>query len=115
MSTAIAVRDSSLLAMIERVATTPEMDLGKLERLIELQEWVLTQQARMDYAAAMSAVQGRSARYAGRPRIPRPTAAMPCSMTCSARSCRLRQSTDSRCHSLPGCLHPQERDGHAAP
>ena len=38
MSTAIAVRDSSLLAMIERVATTPEMDLQKLERLIELQE-----------------------------------------------------------------------------
>ena len=59
MSTAIAVRDSSLLAMIERVATTPEMDLGKLERLIELQERVLAQQARMDYAAAMSAVQGQ--------------------------------------------------------
>ena len=48
MSTAIAVRDSSLLAMIERVATTPEMDLGKLERLIELQERILAQQARMD-------------------------------------------------------------------
>ena len=59
MSTAIAVRDSSLLAMIERVATTPEMDLQKLERLIELQERVLAQQARMDYAAAMSAVQGQ--------------------------------------------------------
>jgi len=51
---------TALVAMIEKVALTPEADLAKLEKLIDMQERVLNREAEMAYASAMSRVQAET-------------------------------------------------------
>jgi len=46
-----------ILAMVERVAMSPDADMDKLERLLDMQERVLSRDAEMAYNAAMSALQ----------------------------------------------------------
>lgn len=48
----------ALVAMIERVALSPEADMAKLEKLIDLQERVLKKQAEDAYSEAMAMMQG---------------------------------------------------------
>lgn len=53
---------TALIAMLERVATNPDVDPAKLEKLLDLQERVLNKQAESDYAQAMSAAQSEMKR-----------------------------------------------------
>jgi hypothetical protein len=55
----IAVVDESaaLLAVIERAASNPDMDINKLERIIALREQMLARQAVADFNAALSDMQ----------------------------------------------------------
>lgn len=46
-----------ILSMIERVATDPNADIEKLEKMLDMQERVLDRQSEMEYNAAMSALQ----------------------------------------------------------
>jgi hypothetical protein len=50
-------QNAALLAVIERVATSPDADLAKLEKMIELQERVLDRNAKQAFAAAIAAMQ----------------------------------------------------------
>jgi hypothetical protein len=47
-----------LLAMIERLAVNPQVDIARVERLIEMKERVIAHQARAEYFAAFSVMQG---------------------------------------------------------
>ena len=47
----------ALAVIIERLASNPKVDVGKLEKIIELQERVLAHEARASYDAAFSAMQ----------------------------------------------------------
>ena len=46
-----------ILSMIERVATDPNADIEKLEKMLDMQERVLNRESEMEYNAAMSALQ----------------------------------------------------------
>jgi hypothetical protein len=60
MSTEIAVRQDStaLLTLIERVSLNPEVDLAKLEKLVDLQERMLERVAAQEFYTALSEVAG---------------------------------------------------------
>lgn len=66
MNNAIAIKseqpvmaqpESSLLAVISRVATDPNCDLDKMERLLNMQERVMAKQSEQAFNAAMAAMQ----------------------------------------------------------
>ncbi|MEQ5766564.1 ERF family protein [Halomonas sp. H33-56] len=53
-----ATQDSTaIIQVIERAALNPEVDIDKMERLLQMQERVLDRQALMAYSAAMAAMQ----------------------------------------------------------
>jgi hypothetical protein len=52
-----ASESAAIFAMIERAAMNPAVDLDKMERLLQMQERVLERNARMAYAASLSAMQ----------------------------------------------------------
>lgn len=57
-SAASAPNDSSaIIQVIERAAMNPEVDIDKMERLLQMQERVMERQASMDFSAAMAAMQ----------------------------------------------------------
>jgi len=49
---------TALIAMIERVALNPAIDIDKMERLLEMQERILARNAKTAYASAFSEMQG---------------------------------------------------------
>lgn len=51
------VAENSLLAVISRVATDPNCDLDKMERLLNMQERVMAKQSEQAFNAAMAAMQ----------------------------------------------------------
>lgn len=48
---------SAIIQVIERAAMNPDVDIDKMERLLQMQERVLDRQSSMDYNAAMAAMQ----------------------------------------------------------
>jgi hypothetical protein len=56
-STALAVAENVTL-MFERLATNPDVDVAKLEKLIAMQERILAYNAKAEYYAAFAAMQG---------------------------------------------------------
>ncbi|MBB3140319.1 ERF family protein [Halomonas organivorans] len=48
---------TAIIQVIERAALNPEVDIDKMERLLQMQERVLDRQALMAYSAAMAAMQ----------------------------------------------------------
>ena len=48
---------SAVMRVIERAATNPDVDITKMERLLEMQERILDRQAATDYAASMALAQ----------------------------------------------------------
>lgn len=66
MTTAIAERQEqaapvaagdNMVAMIERLARSPDVDVGKLEKLLEMQERIMARQASAAYSAALADMQ----------------------------------------------------------
>jgi hypothetical protein len=53
---------SELLAMIERIASNPEIPIERLERLLDMQKGVAAKMAETDFDQAMSAAQGEMGR-----------------------------------------------------
>ena len=53
----VANESAALLAVIERAASNPDMDINKLERIIALREQMLARQAVADFNAALSDMQ----------------------------------------------------------
>jgi len=56
-STAIAIPEQTMLSVIERIATDPNADVDKLDRLLDMQERVLAREARVAFNAAFSEMQ----------------------------------------------------------
>lgn len=54
---AVVGESAALLSIIERAASNPDMDIGKLERIIALREQMLARQAVADFNAALSEMQ----------------------------------------------------------
>ena len=52
--------------VIERAALNPEVDIDKMERLLQMQERVLDRQALMAYSASMAAMQTELPKVVGR-------------------------------------------------
>lgn len=48
---------TAIIQVIERAAMNPEVDIDKMERLLQMQERVLDRQAAADYSAAMAGMQ----------------------------------------------------------
>lgn len=48
---------AAMIQMIERVALNPNIDIAKMERLLEMQERIMTRNAAVAFAAALSAMQ----------------------------------------------------------
>lgn len=48
---------SSIIQVIERAATNPEVDIDKMERLLDMQERILSRQAEADFNRSMAAMQ----------------------------------------------------------
>lgn len=53
----VAQETSAVLSMIERVAMDPQVDITKLEKMLDMQERILDRNARMEYDAALAAMQ----------------------------------------------------------
>lgn len=53
----VQAESTAVISMIERAATDPNVGIEKLEKMIELQERVLDRNSRMDYDAALAAMQ----------------------------------------------------------
>jgi hypothetical protein len=53
----ITTEGSAFLSMIERVAKDPTVDVSKLEKMLDMQERILTKNAEMSFAQAMSRLQ----------------------------------------------------------
>ena len=54
---ATASEATAIIQVIERAAMNPDVDIDKMERLLQMQERVLDRQAAADYSAAMAAMQ----------------------------------------------------------
>lgn len=50
-------QQDQLLAVIERIASNPEADIGKLEKMLDMQERILNRNAEMAFSAAMAEMQ----------------------------------------------------------
>ncbi|MEQ5857271.1 ERF family protein [Halomonas sp. EF61] len=48
---------AAIIQVIERAAMNPDVDIDKMERLLQMQERVMERQAAMEYSAAMAAMQ----------------------------------------------------------
>ena len=48
---------TSIIAVIERAALDPNVDIDKMERLLQMQERIIDRQAKADYTAALSQMQ----------------------------------------------------------
>ena len=48
---------TAIIQVIERAALNPDVDIDKMERLLQMQERVMDRQAMMAYSAAMAAMQ----------------------------------------------------------
>lgn len=59
---AVVGESASLLAVIERAASNPEVDVDKMERLMQMHERVLSRQAEQAFNAAMTAAQAEIGR-----------------------------------------------------
>jgi len=55
--TTAAHESTAIIQVIERAALNPDVDIDKMERLLQMQERVLDRQALMAYSAAMAAMQ----------------------------------------------------------
>lgn len=53
---------TGLIAMIERVALSPDADIDKLERLLAMQERILAKQAESEFSRSMADMQGQMTR-----------------------------------------------------
>lgn len=53
----ISQETSAVLAMVERVAQTPDVDVGKLEKMLDMQERILNRNAMVSFNAAMAEMQ----------------------------------------------------------
>ena len=53
----IATPETGLITMIERVAMSPDADIAKLEKMLDMQERVLDRQSKQAFAADMAAMQ----------------------------------------------------------
>ena len=49
---------NGLISVIERLATNPEADIEKLERMLLMQERILDRQAQQEYSNALAQLQG---------------------------------------------------------
>lgn len=61
---AVAGESAALLAVIQRAATDPAVDVAKMERLMQMHDRIMSQQAERDFNAAMSAAQSEIGRIA---------------------------------------------------
>jgi hypothetical protein len=52
-----ASESAAVLAVIERIARDPSVDIAKLEKMIDMQERVMAMKARVAYAAALASMQ----------------------------------------------------------
>lgn len=50
-------QQNNMIAMLERVATNPDVDVSKLEKMLEMQERIMAKQAEIDFNQAMSRLQ----------------------------------------------------------
>ncbi len=67
---AVAANDTTaIIQVIERAAMNPDVDIDKMERLLQMQERVMERQAAMDYSAAMAAMQTEMPSIAERGKI----------------------------------------------
>ncbi len=55
---------TAIIQVIERAALNPDVDIDKMERLLQMQERVMDRQAMMAYSAAMAAMQTNNGCYA---------------------------------------------------
>lgn len=55
--TAVPNDTTAIIQVIERAAMNPDVDIDKMERLLQMQERVMERQASMDFSAAMAAMQ----------------------------------------------------------
>ena len=55
--TAHLAESTAIIQVIERAALNPDVDIDKMERLLQMQERVMDRQAMMAYSAAMAAMQ----------------------------------------------------------
>lgn len=53
----VSQESSAVLSMIERVATDPQADITKLEKMLDMQERILDRNARMEFDAALASMQ----------------------------------------------------------
>ena len=53
----ISQETSAVLAMVERVAQTPDVDVGKLEKMLDMQERILNRNAMVSFNSAMAEMQ----------------------------------------------------------
>ena len=58
----VADQTASLLLVLERAASNPDVDLDKMERLFQMRERILSSQAEKEFNAAMSRAQSRMGR-----------------------------------------------------
>lgn len=55
--TPVVSHSAGLIAVIERAATNPDVDIDKMERLLEMHERIVAREGRMAYFGAMAAMQ----------------------------------------------------------
>lgn len=60
--TATQQHENAMISVIERVATDPNADIGKLEKMLDMQERVLNRNAAQSFAADMAAMQAEMPR-----------------------------------------------------
>lgn len=58
----LMVKENQFVAVIERLATDPNSDLSKLEKMMDMQERVMDKQAEQAFAASMAAMQSEMPR-----------------------------------------------------
>ena len=58
----IQVMENQFVSVIERVATDPTADIGKLEKMLDMQERVMTKQAEQAFAESMASMQSEMPR-----------------------------------------------------
>ena len=57
-------QSNALISMIERVVSNPDMDVQKLEKLLDMQERILAKSAEMAFNNAMNQAQSETGRIA---------------------------------------------------
>lgn len=57
--TETAPKEQTMLAVIERAATNPDVDIAKMQQLLDMQERIMAKQAEIDFNQAMARLQPR--------------------------------------------------------